>query len=522
MRTTWLGSLLLIPLLAPACAAPTVGQMTATGVSGQAARLEGPLVALWQEQAASDAAASPAFTLRAGRLRVETDRADLAVPNAVTPLQVNPATDPPARHANAVVQGTALAAGYRWTLLATDPADPPRVTATGACAQGHAATHDTLVRQPRVNLQRGATSRDLSHALSWSCLEGAQVEATGNFTLSLWAWNATVDSGAGRAELRTGDGPAADPGGRIRSQAEAYLVAQDATLTLALEGTGYLLYTGAGTQLAAGSLGLQHANGRLESAGVATDVRGGAVALEGPARLLLAGAGTGQPFAARLEGEASRLAVDGRLLTLATTTTTTAPAALLPLASVLGLLGLALVAAEARRARLGRVAAWGAGARLLTPPATWRERRGMGFWALARQAALDSRVRRAQRHVQRALRWFPASLDANLLDAALLIKRGEHGVALHVLDHLHARLPTGPERFEVATMASSSAMLAGRPVDALAWLRRAAAADPLAFTREVKRPLYDALVEDAWFCAARSSFARAYLASYAGLDPAFS
>jgi hypothetical protein len=522
MRTTWLPPLLAVLLASPASAAFSVeGHLTATGVAATQARLEGPLVALWQEQAASGAAASPAFTLRASLLRLETDRADLALPNPVAPVQVNPTTGPPSSFPNAEMQGTALAAGYRWTLLAADPADPPRLTATGACATGHAAAHDHLVRRPLVNLRRPEAARDLSRTLAWSCLEGAQLEVRGNLTLSLWAWNATVQSDAGRVELRTGDGPSGlpDPSGRSASQAEAYLEARDAVLTLPLEGS-YLLYTGPGATLSASRLSLEQASGRLESPAGRADLHGSTLAVEGrPARLGLAGSGAGQPFAAQLQ-DAHSLAADGRLLTL---TAAAMPASALPLLLALGGLGFLVAAAEARRARLGRAAAWGAGARLLSPPATWRERRGTGFWALARQAALDSRVRRAQGHVQRALRWFPGSLDAGLLDAALLIRRGDYAVALHVLGRVHRDLPDGPERFEVATMASSSAMLAGRPTEALAWLRKAAAADPLAFTREVKRPLYDALLGDAWFHAARSSFARAFLAGGGyGPDPAFS
>ncbi|MEA3143044.1 MAG: hypothetical protein QOG31_368 [Thermoplasmata archaeon] len=511
MRTTYrLLHLLAIAALlgAPAAgAATTQGAMTATGVAAHAgAVLDGPLVALWQQDAAPGATADPAFTLRADLLRVETDSAEVALPNPLNPVSLNPRTAPPALHRDATVRGTALAGGYRWTLLATDPSDPPRIAATSGCAQGHPAAQDAIVRQPLVNFQRGDAPRDLSRAVAWGCLDGARVAVTGNFTLSLWAWNATLESRGGRSDLHSGTAPA---GPALRRQDEVYLFATGGTLTLpALAGQGALLYTGAGTRLSGGTLGLEGATGTLEAAGRATSLHGNAVAVEGDTALAVVGQGAGRPLAARLAGQARSVSVDGRDLAL---TATFPLAPMLPLAVALGGLGLLATAGEVRRGRLARGASWGGQSRLLSPPATWRERRAMGHWALARDAAFAGRLRRAQGHVQRALRWFPRSLDARLLDAALLVRRGDHPTALHALERLYADLGDGPERFEAAAMGGSSAMLAGRHAEAVAWLRRAAAVDPLAFTQEVRNPLYEGL-RDEWVRTARSSFARAYLA----------
>ncbi|MCA1810682.1 MAG: hypothetical protein LC623_01565 [Halobacteriales archaeon] len=512
-------------LLAPVATAGTSrlqGLLEATGAVAHAARVEGPLVALWQEQQdLLGAQASPAFTLRAPLLRVETDRTGVAPVNPVNPIRVQPTTDPPRTYADAVVEGTANAAGYRWTLLATDPFDPPRVTVASPCAQAHPATRDAVVRQPLVNLQRGAAARDLTHAVGWGCLDGAAVEVAGNFTLSLWAWNATLESASGDTDLRSGDHPswAPDPSGHVRAREELYLVATGGTLSIpALCASGALLYTGSGSTLVTRSLLVQVASGRLDAAGHLVALRGNSVGVEGDAALGLWGAGTGKPFAATLDGEAASVSVDGAAVALVTAPRL--PAAAQPVAWALGLLVVLWGAAEARRARLGRDASWGT-APLLAQPLTWRERRGTGFWALARDAATASRLRSARRRVRQALRWFPDSTDARLLEAAILVKRGDYAAALDALDGVFTLMPPGPESFEVAAMASSSAMMLARHQDAVAWLRRAATADALAFTQEVRKPVYDPLVGDAWFRAARGSFASAYLAGD-GLDPAFS
>ena len=501
-------ALCILALLAiPAASAAALGgSLDGSAVRTQDAKLDAPLVALLQEANANTQSASPNFDLSAQQLHLEIDNSDPAVSNPVFPFSVTP--DPTkSDHTNVHVNGRALRADYRFNLFALDPSAPPMLHLEAACANAHAATSNSLNRAPIVApQQRAAIQRDTHDAVAWKCVEGNQLTVTGNFLLTLWAWDAHLDG----QDIQTGSQPSSrDPSGTLKQQKEAFLSVTNGVIQVPLAGDAYTLLVGP-AHVTANSLAVDDAQGWVTVGGVRHDLSHQAARLTGLAAITIQHHQGGLHGA--LAGDVTEASLGAQTLVA-----NQSPASPMPWLVLLGV-ALAGIAWHARAFQYTDPRAHAAGP-VLTQARGWRESFGTGWWVLARRALLAGKLHRARRLARRASFWFPRSADGKMLQAVAELKLAKREAARRSLNDVLELVTDDVERAEFAILAAQNAVHLGLLDQAYEYLSIASKSDPVRFSQEIQRDIYDPLEARPEFKAVRQTWTRVV---YDLFDPSFS
>ncbi len=361
----------------------------------------------------------PQFELESPVLRVEADQAERVV-ETVQRTYVNPTMEP-SEHRNARVVGLSNGGEARWALDALSDSNPPMVTFSTSCvglqpADRPSETTPAIVRRD----DRPDRVADLAQTLlPASCNEPFTVTVAGAFRLSLWDWTARLDTADGTQTLETGIRPRSD--GTGNEATETYLFVADGTLTLTLQDAPSAFYVHA-PHVTADRISLRSAAGTLE--GNPLRPGGQDVTLyNAEARLL--GQGVGQPLHVTLPPGSTDL----NPATTAPSSPIPAPAWTWPVLALAAILAALLVRQrplihDAHNTRRGR----DTGSIL---PQTRRERRGRGYWVLAKLAHHAKRHRIALHYARRAHTLFPILPETRLMLATALSHRRRDAEALN-------------------------------------------------------------------------------------------
>jgi hypothetical protein len=515
------------------------GQFTASSAQAEGSNsVQGPLVALFQDNnGGADTKTNPAFILAANSLRVETYYFDPTLYAGGFSIWAKPETSSET-YQDAQVQGLQNRPGYYWDVFSLG---------LGGAGIGIDSTCSDLAPSSQAQVERvsqvdypAAPDKKLTastaNALSWTQCSGASsIKVTGNFVLMLWEWDATLHADGQDHPLPSGQSHSAyDPADTpettnvVSYDRQRYLYVENGTLTASMDGSNYAAYLGPDAQLHTDSgLLFKGATGRLTEGTQITDLASSTVLVQGRMDLQARGTDTSQPFQGSLAGTAQEINVDGKAFAAVTAAS---PFGSSGWAYAVGALAFVLVAAtiawESRPWLAYRRFVREEPAGGFMPPQTWRQRRGAGYWALAREAFLKGRHQRSIHHSQRSERLFPGSLDAQVVRAFAFSKMERTQEALELHEQIQDSLPAGPERARVAChIARLCTRLAEKDramkQKALLWLRRAAAENPQAFGDEILDPSFDPLLSEPWFQAARKGYIGIQNVRREGYDPSF-
>jgi hypothetical protein len=431
-----------------------------------------------------------------------------------------------------MVTGLSNGVNYAFRVFSMDEANPARVEISTGCAEATPSQTASISRAPWADVShRQTTTRDVSRALEWGCVQGAFIQIKGDFWVSLWAWNATLTTGGTTQEIHSGSEQSSNtPAGVpdispvVSHDREIYLYATNGTLTIpSLTAKLYTLYTGSGTLLSTSNLELKGATGRLTAQGRTVDLAGSAVKVGGQAEAALAGTDVDSPLNVQLGGKADTVVVDGKPLSWAAT----------PVAHGIPWLTDALTMGAAGLLVLLVGLGYAAPSLLYnvftsldiyvgsTPATTYRQRRAAAYATVARGLLQRGHARMALLICNHAMR-LASTPDHRWLRCLILIARGQGEKALPDHDELNRELPKGRERALNACEAAVTCCESGQAEAALEWLAIAEKEDYLVLCRQARRPEFNLLADNEWFRIVLEGASRHFRPKREGrYDPSF-
>lgn len=494
-----LGAALLALLVAlPAAAAGPVLELEASSarVAGTGA-FDGPLRALRiQDNGYPERMGPPDFRLTAGSLEVQVDTIDATLAAMGYPSRLLSSS-----YTDAAVTGLEAHGNHRFFVFPLAEDRPLRATGSGSCFQLAPADQDLVNGFPFVNRSRPALRVGTATALAWSDCDGdATATITGDFVVLLWEVDAYVTGREGDQLVRTGHhANDADPTAAsypiVTELTEAFLYVTNGTLTLPRlpPADGYRMFIeGGATYTATGMASLEAAHGRLQGLGPTQEVPASTVVAAGQLALQ-ATKQDGLVLAATVSGDLASVRSDGHEMVPPAgtyTVTVTKPDVVLA----------ALLAASVLLAGL-LLGAWmfppwyyrqlqsGRGFLGLHKPETRRERRAMGYWAMARRAHDLGWHRLSLRLAGLGLRLAPGILDHRLMQGLALHSLRRWNDVLQCLAPIQARLPSARDRAATAMLLSEACLRLGDLEEAQLWCQAGQEA-PEVRERELRNPVF--------------------------------
>lgn len=286
------------------------------------------------------------------------------------------------------------------------------------------------VRDPMVDRSRpDIVVRTQDTVQVASCMEAVLV-IEGDLSMVLWEWD--VDLNGERVRSGVDDsapGTGISTGTGAGSADELVVEAHNATLSVPLTPETYALYL-SDVRLDAQKLYLTGVQGTLP--GVLDPVEGQDVELVGNYAVSVEPQGAQQPFVASMAGQTVIATADGRLLSTATPEAPASQnAAILWIAAGVAVLGVVVAAWGVRPLHHERVNRRVGGDQGSIRAETRRERRGVGYWVLARLAHHAGRRRLALLYARRAYALFSLLPEIRLMLATALSYRRRDDEALH-------------------------------------------------------------------------------------------
>ncbi|MES2154189.1 MAG: hypothetical protein V4510_03550 [bacterium] len=483
--------------------------LSASSLQTSKGTVRSSLTVAFEEDATDTPGLAPsAFALRATHIRAETDSADISLHPTSTPKRINPTTTP-ADYDQATVRGTANRAGHRWNLASLTGEVPPTVEAN--CGQTEATKAAKVVRVPLVTPQRGNLERDTSRGLAWQDCTALTVR--GDFQLSLWEWDATLQSGGQSTDLKTGSQPSPLlPDNPVAGRdVEVYLFVKNGTLTLPSAKPALVITQGL-AELIASTVSLV-ASGPVTVGDHVQTLQSQRLDVQAPPPLLVAGQDVMQPFHVDMDGPAGEISLAGQVVT--GPTAGTVPSVWFWTLAATLLTGAVVAGRPNIRYSWLRWAGKPTGFSL---PATFRQRRGAAYWHMANQARLRGRFAKAAKLVHRCLKAFPASLDGRVLEGSIARQRGHHAAALAIFTEAYPLVPEGRERAGVARLCAEEAKECGKDQEAVVWLERLSRDHFPTFQEALEDPRWESLEGGALLFSMRATLQR--VASRVR-DPAF-
>ncbi|MEA3190493.1 MAG: hypothetical protein QOD77_1075 [Thermoplasmata archaeon] len=492
--------LALVLLAVPAAAVPSLDLGAASAKAVGTNTLEGGLRAfLLEANGFEGRRPAPGFHLEANAIEVQLDTENAGTANAGAPQDPGP---PPAFYQDVAVDGLSNGKDHRSMVFALAGGDGPRVAAAGACFGLAPADEDMVERLPRVvTSERPPFRVGAETAVAWTDCDGsALVTVHGDFLLTLWDITARVANATETAELRTGQHPSAsDPTGMsfpvVIQRTEAFLLVRNGTLTWPAPLRGASLYIDPDAAYATqGSVTLTEAAGELRGIGAPQPIGADTLVVSGALDFTVAKQ-PGHRLRAHLGGAIPSVFADGREALV------DAPTAPTALPAQPDLLLAALLAGAILLLGFG-IGAWmfppwyyrqlqsGRGFLGLHKPENRRERRAMGYWAMARRCHDLGWHRASLRLAIHGQRLGPHILDHRLMQGLAFHSMERWNEVLRCLSSVQSRLGSPQDRAATAMLLSEACVRLGDLEEAWLWCEAASAEAPAVCQRELRNPVF--------------------------------
>jgi hypothetical protein len=474
-------AVLALALLQVSSAAPSL-TLTASSLRSEGdVTSSSSLLAILMEDTLGNATPVPSFTLEAASLHMETDTAEPVV--HVGPVVVNPVKD--------VTYKSSPRDLGQSVLRFIEARDAHRVNVYGAagttaelqsdCVGLRPADAAEVRREPRVYYSRPATVVGTQNALLMESCGSTTLTVRGNFVLVAWEADLELEFNGTKEHLETGrlrpSEPAPDTRPFSTRDQEIYFTAHDATLTIP-DPTG-IIYLQAPKVAASGRTIMEGASGRFDLPAAGVDLQNARLVLNGVLDVGAASQGVQRPFAVQAVGELQSASADGQTLSVAPVHPTSGLAAMgLWFAIVSGIVAIvALVMYRVPPMYYRHLAASNAYLGE-TMPTTRRQRRAMGYWAMARYLEDQGHHRTAIVLSRFGSRLAPEIVDHHVLRGLCHLELGQLPQAYEELKRADAGYQD-PERvaLNALELASVCARM-GRDVEARGWFSRAATLEP--------------------------------------------
>ncbi len=395
------------------------------------------------------------FRLDAESLRIELDQTEYSVTLGQERVDYSAATTQ-SQHSKTRLQGGSQGMDTRWVLESVEGSSPPLLAASTSCVRLDSSPRSLETSHPVVNrAERPDRRTPVADAIRLRPCGETSITVTGDFVLSLWDWDAQLQSDSGTHLIDTGVHPRSDGVGEQAT--EAYLFAKNAVLSLSIDSDPAAFFV-QNASLDAATTRLSGARGDLRLDESTLPLTGDVVEIDGQVQIQFQGQGTNTPLQADLEGSATVAPLGATPLTInAPTTPGTSPVAWIVLS--LALLAAPLVARHtAWPIMVGRLQYFTSGYALDVGPRTIRERIGAG-WSLLAERALDKdQWSKARRYAHRANRLFPVLPNAPFILAGVANRLGEYDRAIRFFQET-LRLARTRQRRAYALCGAASAQL---------------------------------------------------------------
>lgn len=358
-----------------------------------------------------------------------------------------------------------------------------------SCTNIHPPLSSSDSRLPSVNRSRPNVMAHTNDAANLESCVDAELRITGNVSMVLWEWD--VDLNGERVRSGVDDsapGTGVSTGTGAGSADELVVEARNATLTIPLTPETYRLYL-SDVRLEAQNLHLTDVRGTLP--GVLDPVEGQDVELVGSYAVSVESQGAQQPFVAFMAGQTAIATADGHFLSTVAPGAPGSPnKAALWAAAIVVVLGVVAVAWGVRPLHHERVNRRVGGDQGSIRAETHRERRGVGYWVLARLAHHARHRRLALFYARRAYALFSLLPEIRLMLATALSYRRRDDEALHHYLAALASLPVPRKLAQAALGAAASNVRLGNDEAALNYIWEAVQHAPDYVANHLGRPAF--------------------------------